>query len=136
MATTMPAVLHPHRFPSDGHYVVVRDNLLFDGKHYRRGESLDKECSIRARPRSLESQVRYRNLVLSPSDYQASSEAPAPKKREAKESRPVEAKAPAVPANIMSLPLRDLQTALKERGLDHVGNKGQLRKRLAAALAG
>lgn len=132
-ATTLPVAHHPNHFPPDGIYIVVRDNLLFDGKRYAKGEPLDEACSIRKRPESLAVHVRYRNLVLAPSNYQPPEAA---KPAVSEEPKAEQQEAPTVSPELMTLPLHKLQDLCKENGVDHVGNKAQLRKRLSSVLGG
>lgn len=130
-------------FAADGVYRILKP-MTVNGVPLDRGDMLPQDSTLRQKPYRLQQLCEQNRMVpvtapvpMGPRPQPTQpSEAQAPKTSVAPEPQPAAAKAPRVPADILSLSLRELQHELKVRGVDHVGNKGQLRKRLTAALAG
>ena len=117
-----------NNLPPNGCYVLAQPRKLFNGVELHLGDELPANDPVRRRPEQLKALVRQRVLALQTTTHLT----------EAAETRSI------VPVTthevnpeekeLLSLSRWQLQAICKDRGLDHVGNKSQLRARLRTDL--
>lgn len=137
-------------FHPEGAYRILKPETI-NGIRLERGDMLPKDSPLRRMPFRIQQMCQQNRMVPVLSDAAGgklpprsttkteavTEEASAPQPTlETSSESPAEPAAAMTRVELMRLTMPELQALCKAKGINHVGNKSQLRKRLASTVAG